>query len=66
MKEDYPQLRAIDVEMKFAAGSEKMAMPNAKQFSWLFFYFFLCFSEYFLIFKPSFDLMISALRFLDF
>uniref|UniRef100_A0A914L7E4 Nucleoside phosphorylase domain-containing protein n=1 Tax=Meloidogyne incognita TaxID=6306 RepID=A0A914L7E4_MELIC len=32
MKEDYPQLRAIDVEMKFAAGSEKMAMPNAKQF----------------------------------
>ncbi|KAF7633695.1 PNP_UDP_1 domain-containing protein [Meloidogyne graminicola] len=32
MKDDYSELRAIDVEMKFAAGKEKMPMPNAKQF----------------------------------
>ena len=32
VKTNYPQLRAIDIEMKFATGGEKMAMPSAKQF----------------------------------
>lgn len=30
--ENYPQLQALDIEIKFAADSEKMPMPSAKQY----------------------------------
>ena len=32
IKTDFSHLRAMDIEMKFAAGIEQIQMPNAKQF----------------------------------